>query len=198
MTISDIKKVYLKKGYELFEDDSKPFNLNLIGIRSADTTPNKFNDTILACWKYDGKWSMIQFKATTEAGLYYLNNPLNNKGTAILKEGRHPQIWSIGLHQGKYKALKQAKPCKVVRDFDRDSEHDFNSGVEELGIFGINLHRASASGESVLVDRWSAGCQVMANAHEFDLLMDIAEKSSETWGNSFTYVLLNENDFLNL
>ncbi len=117
----DIKRAFSKKDFELFEDDSKPFNLNLIGVRSLDTTPNTYNDLFLALWKHNGFWNKLAFACTTEAGLYYLENPLNNKGTAILKEGRYPSMWSNGKHQGKYDALKQTGPCTVIRDFDRDN-----------------------------------------------------------------------------
>ena len=37
--VIDIKRAYASLDYPLFEDDSKPFNVNLIGVRSADNTP---------------------------------------------------------------------------------------------------------------------------------------------------------------
>jgi len=194
VTIEKIKKAYIKKGYDLFDDDIKPFNLNLIGIRSADTAPNVFNDQMVAIWKYKGNWSMFVLQCTTEAGLYYLNHPLNDKGTAILKEGRYPGMWEIGKHQGRYQALVQKGRATLIRDFDRDNEFDYDSGSEEIGLFGINCHRSNSEVESILVDRWSAGCQVLANPDEFKVLMKLCEYASHEWGNSFTYTLINEND----
>ena len=145
-------------------------------------------------WKYKGRWNLIEFGCTTEAGLYYLQNPINNKGTAIVKEGQYAGVWQQGMHQGKYQALVQRKPITVVRDFDRDLEYDFNSGVEETGLFGINCHRSSANVESIIVNRWSAGCQVLANPDEFKILMKLCEYASHSWGNSFTYTLINQDE----
>lgn len=194
ITIEDIKKAYNKLGYQLFEQDDKPFNLNLIGIRSKDTTPDVFNDIFLALWKDKGIWSQMAMYCTTEAGLYYLKNPLNNKGTAIVKEGQYPGVWELGMHQGKYQALCQKKPITVIRDFDRDGEFDYDSGREETGLFGINCHRSNSNVESILVNKWSAGCQVIANPDEYKILMKLCEYSSHEWGNSFTYTLINEDD----
>ena len=194
LTVSDLVRTLQKKGYAVFENDAKPFNLNIVGIRSADPKPNVFNDLLCVFWKYQGRWSMIQMDCTTESGLHWLENPLNSKGTAILKEGQWRGMWGLGLHQGKYKALKQVKPITVIRDFDKDGEYDYDSGREETGLFGINCHRANAKRESVVVGKWSAGCQVVQNPHEFDVLVKLCEEAAEVHGNSFTYTLINEND----
>lgn len=194
ISIADISRVFTKKGYVLFEDDKKPFNLNLIGIRSIDNTPNVFNDLFIMAWKYKGHWSVVKLQATTDPGLYWLENPMNNMGTAILKPGQYRGMWAWGKHKG-YPAFQQVKNCTVIRDFDRDGELDYNSGREETGMFGINNHHASYSGESVQVDKWSAGCQVIANIHEDNLKVAIAEQALIYWNNSFTYTLIEEKDF---
>lgn len=194
VTLEKIQKALIKKGHQLFEDDSKPFNLNIIGIRSEDKTPNKFNDQLVIMWKYKGNWNMVVFNCTTEAGLYYLRHPLNNKGTAIVKEGQYSGVWEMGMHQGKYQALCQKKPITVIRDYDMDGHFDYDSGREETGVFGINCHRSNSKIESIIVDKWSAGCQVLANPDEFKVLMKLCEYSSHHWGNSFTYTLINQND----
>lgn len=168
------------------------FNLNILGIRSSDHTPNRFNDQIIVFWKYAGNWTLKQYKATTDPGLYYLEHPLNSHGTAILKPGQYRGAYKIGLHRGKYKALTQKGPVTVIRDFDRDGNLDFHSGREQSGLFGINIHRSNANGESTLVDRWSAGCQVFANSNDFAEFMKICTKASLEWGNGFSYSLLAE------
>ena len=111
ITIQNIQKALLKKGYNLFEDDSKNYNLNLVGIRSKDETPNTFNDWFTVFWKYQGEWFFYVFKCTTDPGLYWLNHPMNKLGTGILKEGQYHGMWARDLHQGRYMALKQVKPC---------------------------------------------------------------------------------------
>ncbi len=76
----------------------------------------------------------------------------------------------------------------------RNQVLDLDSGTEESGMFGVNIHRASTHHESVQVDKWSAGCQVLADPLDFNLLMALCEKSREQFSNSFTYTLLDEAD----
>jgi LysM repeat protein len=190
-------KVYqaLKKlGYTVFEKDNKKYNLNIVGIRNNNSIPDRFDDWICLMWKYKGAWEFKKYKATTDPGLFYLNNPLNTMGTAILKEGRYPRAYRLGLHKGKYKALVQNAPLTVIRDFDRDEVLDFDTGVQQTGFFGLNIHRATANGESVFINKWSAGCQVFANSDDYADFIGICEKASLAWSNSFTYTLINQSD----
>ena len=181
------------KGYAVFENDSKAFNLNYVGIRDASSV-GQFNDWLVLFWKHNSQWNSFIRKGTTDPGTYYLNNPMNVDGTAILKEGQHKGAWKLGKHQGKYEALVQRKPVTVIRDFDRDSELDLDSGVEKTGMFGINHHRANSKRESTVVGKWSAGCQVTADPHEYDVFLSICKESFELYGNAISYTLLNIND----
>ena len=81
--IPNVIKASKKKGYTVFEQDDKPFNLNIIGVRADDATTNVFNDRLHICWKYKGKWTDFNFPVTCDSGLYWLNNPLSKLGTAI-------------------------------------------------------------------------------------------------------------------
>lgn len=205
--IDQIIKVLKAKGHPVFEVDTKPYNLNIVGIRTADNGSNTFNDWLTVFWKHNGKWTLRFFQCTTDPGVYWLQNPSAVMGTAIVKEGHYKGLWRIGMHQGKYKALTQKNPITVIRDFDRDANLDYNSGKEETGIFGINCHRANENGKSVSVDKWSAGCQVLQNkqifnpdnqavkVYEFDYFMNLCEKCKENWGDSFSYTLINQKDF---
>lgn len=192
LTIDKILKAVKLKGYDVFEADDKPFNINLIGIRSSDMTPNIFNDILCVCWRHEGNWSGMIMSCTTDPGLYWLNNPMNDKGTAILKPGQYKGAYKLGTHKG-YTALQQKGDLTVYRDADRDSQLDIN-GNEDTGIFGVNIHRANEKNESVRIDKWSAGCQVVDDPDNFNMLMSIVEKSVENFSNSFTYTLINESD----
>jgi hypothetical protein len=68
----------------------------------------------------------------------------------------------------------------------------------DKGIFGINIHRATAKtgGKSTRVDKWSAGCQVISSNDDFAVFMKICRKAREVWGNSFTYTLLESKDIV--
>lgn len=181
------------KGYKVFESDTKPLNLNYIGIRDTSGV-NKFNDYLVLFWKYKGQWSSFYRPATTDPGTYWLNNPMNVEGTAILKEGQHRGAWKLGKHKG-YEALVQRKEVTVIRDGNKDGILDLDSGYEETGFFGINHHRANAKNESTQVDKWSAGCQVTADPHLYDVFIKLCQESAEVWGEGLTYTLLNVEDF---
>jgi hypothetical protein len=191
-SLEQVIRSMTRLNYKVFDNETKPYNLNIVGIRSADTTPNVFNDWEYAFWKFRGSWEVLKFRITTDPGLYYLKNPLSELGTAILKPGQYPGMWAPGLHQGKYNALRQVGPCVVIRDFNRDNYLDFNSGKEEKGLFGINNHRAVENGRSIMVDKWSAGCQVFEDYYEFEIFMRIVSEATKNWTPVFTYTLLTE------
>ena len=179
----------------------KGHDLNIVGIRTKDMTANKFNDWMTVFYIFDGVWNFFAFPATTDPGTYYRQNPEKVKGTekikgtAILKPGQYRGAFKIGLHRGKYKALVRQKPVTVYRDANRDEILDVSGMAEETGLFGINIHRANPSKASTAVDTWSAGCQVLQDPDHFSFLMVLCERGKEKFGNSFTYTLLEEDDF---
>lgn len=175
-------------GHLVFEQDSKPFNLNLIGVRSKDMTPNTFNDTLHVLWKFRGHWNHLKFAFTTDPGLYYLQNPINVNGTIIMVPDQYRGVYKKGFHKGR-PALEQVKPMKYWRDSNRDGKLDPIGEIFEEDA-STNLHDAGIN--STQVGKWSAGCQVTASDYDFDLLMYIVDKAVEHWGNSFTYTLIEE------
>jgi hypothetical protein len=179
------------KGYVIYEEPEK---LNIVGVRSNSTTPNKFDDKIYAFWKTkQGEWKGKFWQATTDPGTYYLNNPLSKLGTAILKQGQYVDSYAIGLHKGQYTALVQVKPVTVIRDYDRNAVLDFNNGREETGLFGINIHKAGKNSSEV--DQWSAGCQVFSKSADFNEFIELAQKQKSLYGNKFTYTLIDERSY---
>ena len=191
--LTDIITVMERLNYRVFESNHKPYNLNLVGIRSIDPAPNVFNDQLWVFWKNNvGKWDINIYTITTDPGLYWLKNPINPAGTGILKPGQYLGLWKIGIHNGKYEALVQATPCTLIRDYNRDDKLDYHSSREETGLFGINLHHAGD--DSATVDKFSAGCQVFKRIVDFNEFMGLARKTRDFWGNSFTYTLMGEDE----
>ena len=179
-----------QKTYEIY---SRAFELNIVGIRNQSTVPNHFDDEIHVFFKNNNKQVVHYiFPATTDPGTYWLKNPINPQGTAILAQGQYKNTYQVGLHRGKYYALVQAKPVTVLRDYDRNAVLDFNNGRPETGMFGINIHHASVNGTTKTVDNYSAGCQVFANINEFNLFMQLCENHRQLYGNSFTYTLIDK------
>jgi len=186
-----IIKTLKAKDYAVFENDTKNFNINIVGVRTDDNTANSFNDWMIIFWKYGGWWNNMTFPISADPGTYWRENPMNVKGTAILKPGQYSGMWQVGKHQGKYDALVQRKPCTVYRDNNKDNVLDTNSSTDS-GLFAINHHKAGKN--STQVDKWSAGCQVQPNEDLFDIEMRIFKQAAENWGNSFTYTLIHQND----
>lgn len=190
----DFDRTLQAKGYVYFTKGD--YNLNLIGVRSEDDSngiKNTFNDVFIIEYKVNGQWYSKVFSCTTDPGIYYLKEKLlSSKGCAILKPNQYRSSYKLGFHQGKYKALVQSKNVTVYRDKNKDDKLDYIN--EETGMFGINIHKAGE--ESKQVDKWSAGCQVLAIKKNFDELIDLCEKSSAIYGNSFTYTLVEEKDLI--
>src|SRR4051812_24087856 len=103
MVLGKLRAILRHKGFRMY---TRPFELNIVGLRSASTIPNRFDDEIHVFYKVDQKkWNYHVFKATTDPGTFWLRNPMQEQGTAILAEGQYVNAYEIGMHRGKYKAL---------------------------------------------------------------------------------------------
>jgi hypothetical protein len=189
--IDKIKQAMKLKNYKFFE--SGDYNLNIIGIRNSDTgnkVTNVFDDLLTVSYKIGDVWHFKKWAATTDPGTKGVKEFHNAQGVARLVPGQYRGSHAIGLHQGKYEALKQAKPVKVYRDANKDMTYDTKLITE--GIYGINIHKAGA--DSTYVENWSEGCQVFKKSADFDEFMALVKKAATLHGNSFTYTLLESKD----
>ena len=200
-TREQIATTVKEKGYKWFEDNSnKGYDVNIVGVRNSETkgrVTNAFDDCITISYKKDGEWQFHCFQCTTDPGTAYMENPiLENTGCAILKPGQYRGSHKLRLHQGKYLALGQKKDVTVYRDNNRDDNYDLDESSTTTGLFGINIHRATArkGGKSTRVDKWSAGCQVIADNDDWHEFLDICQAAREIHGNSFSYTLIESKD----
>jgi len=192
-----IRRIFQARNYAFF--DVGQYNLNIIGIRRDEDVGNKFDDVIVLIYKdRTGEWVVDSMKATTDPGRYWLENPMTPKGTAILVPGQYRGAYTIGMHQGKYEALVQARPVQVYRDNNRDDLLNMDPETIEKGIFGINIHRSNPYSESYVVEKWSAGCQVFKAVTDFNFFMKTVKTSARSYGSRFTYTLIEEKDFFKI
>jgi hypothetical protein len=193
-TKEQIEKAVKSKGYVWFDDpQNKGFDVNIVGIRTSSTgnkVTNIFDDYLTLSYKEKGQWKFHIWSATTDPGKKGVMEYHNASGVARLVEGQYRGSHGIGLHQGKYEALRQAKSVKVYRDANKDMKYDENKITE--GVFGINIHKAGA--DSTYVENWSEGCQVFKKSADFESFMSIIRKSRDIHGNSFTYTLIESGD----
>ena len=201
-TREQIEAAVKSKNYKWFEDvNNKGYDVNIVGIWNSKTkgrVTNAFDDCITISYKIDGEWQFHCFPCTTDPGSHWVKNVLSDKGVAILKPNQYRGSHKLRLHQGKYLALGQKKPVTVYRDNNLDSNYDLDESKTETGIFGINIHRATgrSGGKSTRVDKWSAGCQVIADNDDWHTFLDICQTAREIHGNSFSYTLIESKDIV--
>lgn len=196
-TLQQIIKTAESKGYTI---DKRPFKLNLIGVRNQKATNQNTFDDQIAYFYYDnngqlrGKVSV----GTTDPSTYWLNNPMNVKGAAVLKSGEYKDAYAIGLHRGQYTALVQVKPVTTIRDNDRNALINYFAPTT-TGLYGINIHRATLNkANKAVIGQDSAGCQVFRDVADYNEMIDLAKKSREKYGNKFSYILIDELDDIKL
>lgn len=180
---------------------TKPFQLNMVGVRNRNTNPQEFDDLMYVFWKNEnGFWTGREYKTTTDPSTAYLKNPMNKVATAILPNGQYVDSWKLGKHRGEYTALVQRKPFCVYRDYNRNAWIDFNVKDKDCGRFGINIHRGKprgaddGQGNTKTIGLYSAGCQVFQNYYCFtDEFIPMLKKQQQMYGNEyFTYTLIDK------
>ena len=179
-------------GFKIFES-GKDYDLNIIGARNPEQEPNVFNDRIHVCYQVGGVWVEEIFECTTDPGSYWLNRPMRQSGTAVLK---HPQqmrgAFELGYHKGNihHRCLRQVKEVDVWRDANKDEVIDYGS-MSDSTAWAIQIHRASSKYKSQRIDRYSAGCQVISDPVKYRRFIELCDLqvSTNSW-NRFTYTLI--------
>jgi hypothetical protein len=193
MTREGIESAVKAKGYVWFNDDAnKSYDVNIVGVRNllpGRKVTNLFDDKMTLSYKDEtGVWKFHEWDITTDPGTKAMKEFHNPVGVFRLIPGQYRGMWAIGLHQGKYEAMRQVKPCKGWRDKNKDMIFDETLIVE--GVFGINGHRSNPKTQSEYVENWSEGCQVFKRLKDFKEFMVIMNKAKAIHGNSFSYTLI--------
>src|ERR1051326_885894 len=112
--LGKIKAILRHRGFRMYK---RPYELNIVGIRSTSVRSNSFDDEVHVFFKTGVMdWHYHIYKVTTDPGTYWLRNPIESQGTAILAQGQYINAYQIGLHRGQYPALVQRKPVTILRD----------------------------------------------------------------------------------
>lgn len=197
MNYKEIENKYKEKGY-VFRTGL--YEVNVFGIRSINSQSNQFDDIIGVAWNGKKGSYCLTGNATTDPGKYYLQNPMNNKGTIIMVPGQYLKCYAKGLHAGKYDCFKQVAPMGYVRDDNKDTILDFKLYRDPIlkgqhyfkNISGTNLHRASEWKIIQLVERYSAGCQVIQDPTFYSRLLSIRDVAITHGQKLFDYTLFEE------
>lgn len=192
LSIEVLKKTISALGYIWYTD--RP---NIIGIRTTLDVPESFNDLMCIVYPENGSEVLKTYTTTTNPGVYWLQNPMNKLGSAVLKPGQYVNSHSVGYHQNKqeHKALVQTGKVTVYRDNDKD-KYSEEQGVEDTGLHGINIHGANKNMKTMTIGKWSAGCTVFQIWSQKEEFVAICEKFKKVTSNKFTYTLLRESQLI--
>lgn len=202
--ISKLKRAIIQRGFKLF--DNGPYDLNVISIRSNVTESDKFDDVLCVIFKKSNRmWYGYSYPITTDPGKHWLLNPLNKKGTLILKANeQYLKMFKMGFHgrsgSNPYRAPEQVGSGIYVRDNNKDSLLDFslfkNPANWIRGVFKTNIHRASFWKRLFNIGKYSAGCQVFADPNDFDHFMELFDKQiNNGYGDYLSYTLFTQKYF---
>ena len=164
-SLDQVMEVMRAKGYPIHEPDSQEIRINIVGIRSDDREANTYDDWIFTFYRESkgGMWMNSPEPATCDPGLVYRLNPMNARGTAILKPGHYPGAYCLGSHRGTNAYVQEGyTPVTIYLDVNRDGMLDTYGMQEITGWYGINLHGPYSVDT---VDYSSAGCQVWEQRH---------------------------------
>lgn len=181
ITAEQIKQAVIKKGYHWFID-----SVNIVGIRTNNNTPDRWNDLI--CISYKDKAHV--FVGTTRPGVYWLQHPMRESGTFVMVPGQYIDCWKKGIHSG-YPALTQCKPIKGWRDADKDNIVDPDKTKIYTDGQGVDIHHAHEHTVQTVIDKYSAGCQVIRTFADWKTFFEIYTESPQEF---FSYTLLEEKD----
>jgi hypothetical protein len=169
-----------------------PSVYHIIGVRSAEDAPDRFDDTIHLM---RGEKLIMSTTGTTNPGLSVLKGGYrryNNDGAAVVESNRvYNNVWKYGLHLGFMPALKQLGAAITIWRDGNGNDKSEQVGKRTTGWYGINFHTATRSWASNLIKSliggWSAGCIVCNNTKEYREIIKYC-KSQKT----VTFTLLDE------
>ena len=156
---------------------------------------DRFSDACVLYRFVDGKPVVMVGPSvcTVSPGLESMRRAVKSglSGAALLDKGYHHEVWEQGFHkqntQGSaHPALIQVAPTRFHRDVNRNWLRDDKN--LQVGIRGLNIHRASKFQNLRDIGIYSAGCLVFQNYQKFQLfLLELAswlsgnKKASKRW-----------------
>jgi hypothetical protein len=189
MEYQRIKKAIIAKGYKWYDD---VLMMNNIFVRMDYDDTNTFKDKAYICYISEiGKEVVIEADVTTLPGWYWLLNPMNKDGCAIVKPGQYTDADIIGKHY-EQNALVQRGNLVVYRDNTKDKKIDLDNTYMTKDS-AINIHHADGIAKSV--GKWSAGCFVFQSTEKHNDFMFVCNRQVEyTKNKKFTRTLIMQQD----
>ena len=93
-----LEKAFEKKGY-IFHNIGR-FQLNIFGVRTKNKVADSFDDWIGVAYINEKNDKICEaFRSTTDAGTYWLKNPMRKSGTALLVPNQYLRAYRFGYHR---------------------------------------------------------------------------------------------------
>lgn len=154
----------------------------------SDIYTNEFTDW--GCIILNGE--LIGFPISTKPGKYWLSqHGEDHKGCACLVEGQYRGLWQFNEVYNGWTGdpyCQQINQCTIYREMGEDFIN--RNSPKETGLFGINFH-TWANFNIITVDNLSAGCQVMDESVEKEIIPYLEKFDNPP----ITYTLLHIFDF---
>ena len=185
------------KGYQFLSGGV--FNLNLIAVRSEDSSPTRFDDHLHVIYRsHDNRFKQHIFDINTCPGKHPIMNPWNVLGNDILVPGQYKNLYR--LRDG---YLKQRVSVYVVHDEQWNSKPDFGlySSFEKKLVNetkesnGCNMICAHSLKKALGINYYKGPLQVLRNWKDLDIILHIcANHIAAGHFGLFNYTLLEERD----
>lgn len=148
----------------------------ILGVQSNEDAFNEFDDKF---YVFHGERFITVTSGTTNAGTTGLMGyqKYNRHGCAVIKTDEwYYTLWRPGLHRGRMPALRQSRPIKYFRDWNKNRRAEQIGKMYE-GIIGINFHTVIYGVRSGFWRRfiggWSVGCQVCNVVSDYYRILDL-------------------------
>jgi hypothetical protein len=183
-----LKLILDRKGFRIF---TRPYELNIIGLRSDKQVAGCFNDELHVFYTTEkDKWKYHVYKICTDPGSFWKDESGYPKYPLLLAEGQYLNSFIRGKWNGIRQGIIQTAPVTVTLGYDRNAMIDFSNGTNEKGMYGISILNSEGNVEKKYINKDLEGCQVFQNNKDFIELMILAEKHQRLYGNCFTYTLI--------
>lgn len=179
----------------LFTDDSGN------KLKEDGDLGKKSREAYAAYDKFAGKERMFITPITTEPGVVYQKKLLNKDGCWVMMPAQMLNAFKAGFHQSKtdHRALRSVGRIFGLREDDLSGkvldDKDAKAFWTDGHLIGANIHGALKKLITKLIGPWSAGCQVIPNWEDKEIVMDIADIFKDVNNGLITYTLLTENDY---
>lgn len=195
--LNQVIQAMTEKGYSVFL--SKPYDINLVIIR-GEYLPDHFNCKLLIFYKNEEETVNSHiFPITSYPGNYWIDNPMQPAGCAVITEGQHRGCWQLGFHY-QIPALVNTNPnrpiswVRVPRGSRQLQREVLLKLKKESGAVGLNLHPVMDQ-NNLTVGQDSAGCPVVQHLAHFNLIMDLVRMQvAQGLGSNFTLTVIHKDD----